>query len=213
MRNKTRILIADDHPIFRSGLRNVIEAEAAYEVVAEADDGETALRLIEELSPDIAILDVNMPEMSGFDVISKAGARKERLEFVILTMHDEKTMFKKAMDLGVRGYVLKDSASVDIVNCLHAVCRGQNYTSAAVTSYLFTRVSGTPEVEGMDSLTPTERTVLKKVAEYKTSREIADELNVSVRTIENHRANISSKLGLQGSHALIKFALKHEADI
>ncbi|HEX6279985.1 MAG TPA: response regulator transcription factor [Pyrinomonadaceae bacterium] len=213
MRNKTRILIADDHPIFRSGLRNIIEAEAAYEVVAEADDGETALRLIEELSPDIAILDVNMPEMSGFDVISKAGARKERLEFVILTMHDDKTMFRKAMDLGVRGYVLKDSASVDIVNCLHAVCKGQYYTSAAVTSYLFKRVSGGQEAEGLDSLTPTERTVLKKVAEYKTSREIADELNVSVRTIENHRANISSKVGLQGSHALMKFALKHEADI
>lgn len=213
MRNRKKILIADDHPIFRSGLKHVIDSEPAFEVIAEADDGETALRLIEELSPDIAILDVNMPEKSGFDVISRAGTQKGHLEFVILTMHDDEKMFRKAMDLGVRGYVLKDSAAVDIVNCLHAVCKGQNYTSAAVTSYLFKRVSGGPEVEGLDSLTPTERTVLKKVAEYKTSREIADELSVSVRTIENHRANISSKLGLQGSHALIKFALKHEADI
>lgn len=213
MKNKTRILIADDHPIFRSGLRHVIDSEAAYEVVAEADDGKTALSLIEEMSPDIAILDVNMPEMSGFDVISGLAGREEPIEYVILTMHDDEKMFRKAMDLGVRGYVLKDSAAVDIVNCLQAVCKGQNYTSAAVTSFLFKRASGTPEVEGLDSLTPAERTVLKKVADYKTSREIADELNVSVRTIENHRANISSKLGLQGSHALMKFALSHEADI
>jgi DNA-binding NarL/FixJ family response regulator len=213
MRNKKRILIADDHPIFRSGLKQVIESDAAYEVVAEAEDGESALSRIRDTGPDVAVLDVNMPKMSGFDVAAAARKEMPDVEIVILTMHDDEKMFAKAMDLGVRGYVLKDSAAVEIVNCLQAIGKGQNFTSAAVTSYLFRRASGSRNVEGLDSLTPTERSVLKKVAEYKTSRDIAEELNVSVRTVENHRANISSKLGLQGSHALMKFALEHETDL
>jgi DNA-binding NarL/FixJ family response regulator len=213
MKNKKRILIADDHPIFRSGLKQVIESDAAYEVVAEAEDGESALSRIRDTGPDVAVLDVNMPKMSGFEVAEAARKEMPDVEIVILTMHDDEKMFAKAMDLGVRGYVLKDSAAVEIVNCLQAIGKGQNFTSAAVTSYLFRRASGSRNVEGLDSLTPTERSVLKKVAEYKTSRDIAEELNVSVRTVENHRANISSKLGLQGSHALMKFALEHETDL
>jgi len=122
-------------------------------------------------------------------------------------------MFAKAMDLGVRGYVLKDSASVDIVNCLQAVVRGQIYTSAAVTTYLYKRASGSKELEGIGSLTPAERKILRLIAEYKSSREIADELCISVRTVDNHRTNISSKLGIRGSHALIKFAFQHQSEI
>ncbi len=213
MAKKKRILIADDHPIFRSGLKNVIESENAFEVVAEAEDGEAALELIQSKSPDVAVLDVNMPGLSGFEVVAAIQKLGIRTETVILTMHDDEKMFSKAMDLGVRGYVLKDSAVMDIVNCLHAVCKGQNFTSAAVTTYLFKRASGSEMVEGLDSLTPTERKILRKIAEYMTSREIADEFNVSLRTVENHRANISSKLGLSGSHALIKFALKHVAEL
>lgn len=213
MAKKKRILIADDHPIFRSGLKNVIESENAFEVVAEAEDGEAALELIQSESPDVAVLDVNMPGLSGFEVVAAIQKLGIRTETVILTMHDDEKMFSKAMDLGVRGYVLKDSAVMDIVNCLHAVCKGQNFTSAAVTTYLFKRASGSEMVEGLDSLTPTERKILRKIAEYMTSREIADEFNVSLRTVENHRANISSKLGLSGSHALIKFALKHVAEL
>jgi len=117
------------------------------------------------------------------------------------------------MELGVRGYVLKDSASVDIVNCLQAVVRGQIYTSAAVTTYLYKRASGSKELEGIGSLTPAERKILRLIAEYKSSREIADELCISVRTVDNHRTNISSKLGIRGSHALIKFAFQHQSEI
>ncbi len=210
----TKIVIADDHPMFRAGLRQAIEADRTMAVVGEAGDGETALALIDEFAPDVVVLDVNMPGMSGFDVIAAMRRRSLPGEIILLTMHSEESMFAKALSLGVRGYVLKDSAAIDIIACLNAVRRGQTYTSAAVTTYLFKRATGTIKpVEGLNSLTPTERRVLRLIAEYKTSREIAADLGVSHRTIENHRNHIAAKLGVSGSHGLIKFALKHSSDI
>lgn len=214
MDQKTQILIADDHPIFRSGLRQVIELDGSMSVIAEADDGAAALKLIREHRPDIVVLDINMPGVSGFDVV--ASMRKENLssEIVLLTMHNEEAMFAKALSLGVRGYVLKDSATSDILNCLQAVRKGQNYTSAELTKYLFKRAaSQSTPVEGLDSLTPTERRVLTLIAEYLTSKEIADKLGISVRTVENHRNNICAKVGVHGSHALMKFALQHQSEL
>jgi DNA-binding NarL/FixJ family response regulator len=210
---KKSIVIADDHPIFRSGLRALIEAEPSFTVIGEASDGEEAVRLIENEKPDVALLDYNMPGLNGFAVLDELAKRKIDVIPVMLTMHNEEAMFAKAMELGVRGYVLKDSASVDIVNCLQAVVRGQIYTSAAVTTYLYKRASGSKELEGIGSLTPAERKILRLIAEYKSSREIADELCISVRTVDNHRTNISSKLGIRGSHALIKFAFQHQSEI
>ena len=214
MDGKTRVLIADDHPIFRSGLRQVIETDGSMTVIAEADDGASALDLIREHRPDVVVLDINMPGLSGFNVVSSM--RDEHLsgEVVLLTMHNEEAMFTRAVNLGVRGYVLKDSASNDIVNCLKAVRKGQSYTSAELTKYLFKRASGqSTAVEGLDSLTPTERRVLALIAEYLTSREIAEKLGVSVRTVENHRNNICAKVGVHGSHALMKFALQHQGEL
>jgi len=211
---KTRILIADDHPIFRSGLRQIIEAEGSMSVIAEADDGAAALKLIREHQPDVVVLDINMPGLSGFDVVT--AMRNEQLsgEIVLLTMHNDEAMFTKAVNLGVRGYVLKDSASSDILNCLQAVRKGQNYASAELTKFLFKRAtSESAAVEGLDSLTPTERRILTLIAQYLTSREIADQLGISVRTVENHRNNICAKVGVHGSHALMKFALQHQAEL
>jgi DNA-binding NarL/FixJ family response regulator len=211
---KKNILIADDHPIFRAGLRSLIESDPSFSVIAEATNGEEALASIATNRPDIAILDFNMPKANGFAVLAEIAKLKLDVIPVMLTMHNDEAMFAKAFELGVRGYVLKDSASVDIVNCLHAVSQGQIYASAAVTTFLYKRASrGQQAPEGIESLTPTELKILRMIAEYKTSREIADELCVSVRTVENHRSNISSKLGVAGSHALIKFALQHQSDL
>ena len=211
MIEKKRILIADDHPIFRSGLRAVIDADARFAVMAEAADGEQALKLIIEERPDVAIVDYNMPKLNGFELLKEISQRKVNLVTVMLTMHNDEAMFSKAFELGVRGYVLKDSAGIDIVNCLHAVTKGQVYTSAAVTTYLLKRATRTKAVDGVESLTPAERKVLRLIADYKTSREIADELSISVRTVENHRNNISGKLGISGSHSLMKFALANRS--
>ena len=211
---KKRIIIADDHPIFRSGLRTLIEAEPSFSVIAEASDGEEALKLVADHKPDVVILDYNMPKANGFEVITKLSETGSDAIPVMLTMHNDEAMFARAFELGVKGYVLKDSAMVDIVNCLHAVSKGQIYTSAAVTTYLFKRASRTSgRAEGIGFLTPTERKVLRMVAEYKTSREIAEELCVSVRTIENHRANIISKVGVSGNHGLLRFAIEHLPDL
>jgi DNA-binding NarL/FixJ family response regulator len=155
-----------------------------------------------------------MPKLNGFAVLEQLSKVQSDVIPVMLTMHNDEAMFAKAFELGVRGYVLKDSASVDIVNCLHAVSQGQIYTSAAVTTYLFKRASSDKKtVTGIGSLTPTERTVLRMIAEYQTSREIADKLSISVRTVENHRSNISSKVGVTGSHSLLKFALQYRSDL
>jgi DNA-binding NarL/FixJ family response regulator len=212
---RTRIFIADDHELLRHGLCQMLQTEPSFEIVGEAADGETALKLIVELSPDIAVLDINMPGLGGFAVINEIKRRKLLCAIVVLTMHNEEAMFEKAMSLGVKGYVLKDGAAADIVNCLHAVRRGQNYTSAGVTTYLFKRAGTTAvrPVTGIDSLTRTERTVLKLIAGYKTSREIAAELGISPRTVDNHRNNICAKLDIRRSHALVKFAIEHREEI
>jgi two-component system, NarL family, response regulator DegU len=213
MMDQKRILIADDHPIFRSGLRTLIDADASFTVAGEATDGEQALSMIIAERPDVAILDYNMPKLNGFELLKTIAQRKVDVIPVMLTMHNDEAMFSKAFELGARGYVLKESAGIDIVNCLHAVTQGQVYTSAAVTTYLLKRASRSKTVDGVDSLTPAERKVLRLIADYKTSREIADELSISVRTVDNHRSNISGKVGVTGSHALFKFAIQHRSEL
>lgn len=216
MNEKLRIIIADDHPVYRAGLRQIIDGESRFAIVAEADDGEAALRIIEREKPDIAILDVSMPKMSGFSVADDLRRKKINCEIVFLTMHREEAMFNKAMDLGAKGYILKEGAASEIVNCLLAVHRGDRYISPGVTGHLFKRAnrSSAQKLSGsVEDLTPTERIVLRLIAQYKTSKEIADELCVSYRTIENHRYNICQKLGVSGSNALVKYALQHQSEI
>jgi DNA-binding NarL/FixJ family response regulator len=213
--NELSILIADDHPIFRKGLRQVIEAEPDLKVVAEADDGLIALDKIRQLSPDVAILDIHMPNMSGFDLARAVSEQSIKVNIVFLTMHNAEDIFNAAMDLGVKGYVLKESAITDLVSSIRAVASGRAYISPLLSSFLLNRsaAASRQNIPGLDTLTPTERRVLKMLAEYKTSKQIADELFVHPRTVDNHRANICGKLGLRGSHALMKFAIEHKSDI
>jgi DNA-binding NarL/FixJ family response regulator len=217
MRTEIRVVIADDHPIFRAGLKQTIQAEPRFKVVGDAPDGEAALRLVEELKPDVAVLDINMPLLDGLEVVGEIRRRRLPGEIIFLTMHNEEAMFNKALSLGVKGYVLKDSVVTDIVNCLSAVVAGQSYTSPAITSYLFKRstrpTASAGSLPGVNALTPTERHILRLIAEYKTSKEIADVLHIHYRTVENYRSQICTKLDLHGSHALIKFALQHQEEL
>jgi DNA-binding NarL/FixJ family response regulator len=217
VKKELRILIADDHPIFRKGLRQVIEADAHLTVVAEADDGTTALQQIQQLQPDIAILDIHMPNMSGFELARAVEEQGIQVEVIFLTMHKAEDMFNAAMDMGVKGYVLKDSAVTDIVGSIKAVMDGQPFISPQLSSFLLNRSARAATLRQhrprLDELTPTEWRVLRMLAEYKTSKQIADELCIHPRTVDNHRANICTKLELRGSHALLKFVIEHKSEI
>ena len=211
------LIIADDHPVVRQGLRQAIESDAEMRVLAEAGDGQQALELIEIHQPDIVIFDIDMPAMDGFAAARILRDKNLAVVIVFLTIHDDEDIFNEAVDLGAKGYVLKDSALGDIVGCLKTVAAGSFYVSPSLTNHLINRsrsfLNSQKEKPGIKDLTQAESRVLKLIAEYKTSREIAEELFISPRTVETHRTNIAQKLDLRGNHALIKFALAHKSQL
>jgi DNA-binding NarL/FixJ family response regulator len=217
MSTEIRLVIADDHPLLRNGLRQVIESDSRLKVLAEAGDGEAALERIEALRPDVAVLDIEMPRLTGFDLLRAIREKKLAVEVVFLTMYKDEEVFNEALDLGAKGYVLKDSAITDIAGCIHAVAAGRHFISPAISSYLINRNTRSAELvkqkPSLKDLTATERRILKLIAENKTSKEIGAELFISHRTVENHRANICQKLDLKGSHSLIKFAFDHKSQL
>jgi DNA-binding NarL/FixJ family response regulator len=217
MANETSILIADDHPIFRQGLRQLFASVAGMRVVSEVGDGRAALAEIEAHKPDVAVLDVNMPDMDGFAVARIVKDKHLPVELIFLTMYKDEDLFNEAIDLGIKGYVLKDSAVTELIGAVRAVLAGEHFISPSLTKHLVNRRSRASMLErskpGLKDLTPAERRILPLIANNKTSREIADELFISVRTVENHRANICQKLELHGAHALLKFALENKSQL
>ncbi len=205
-----KILIADDHPIVRQGLRTIIESAPDLTVIAEAGDGKEALQMLLQLKPQVAVLDIDMPLMDGFSVARVLREKEPEIEIIFLTVHREGSFLDKAMKVGAKGYVLKDSALADIVTGIRAVTSGHSYVSPAMTSYLMNRRDSAKQAGDSTDLTPTELTVLKMIGEYKTTKDIASALFISPRTVETHRANICQKLNLRGSHALMKYALAHK---
>lgn len=217
MDEKLDIIIVDDHPLVRTGLRQVIEEEPGFRVVAEASNGRTALERIRELRPRIAILDIEMPGLNGLDTARSIIAEKLPTAVIILTMYNDARMFDEAMDIGALGYILKDSASDDVVHCIETVARGEYFVSPALSNVaLKSRESRSSAAEsrlGLLMLSPSERRILKLVAENKTTAEIAEFLCISPRTVDHHRNNICRKLGLSGINALLRFALNNKGQL
>lgn len=215
MKKKIRIIIADDHPIFRGGLRQIIEDEKDIEIIGEAGDGEKALELILERKPEIAILDIDMPKKTGFEVLKELTNRKDQVKVIFLTMYKEENLFNEAMDKGIKGYVLKESAADDISECIRLVANDDYAISPLISNFLVKRMSLKDKLKKdkptIDDLTQTEIKILKLISENKTSKDIADELFISYKTVESHRSNISRKLVLQGSLSLIRFALENKS--
>lgn len=215
MKDKIKILIADDHPLMRSGLISVLKSEPDLMVIADAKDGEEAYSMLLEHKPDVVTLDIEMPKMNGLEIARKISEEKKTVKIVFLTMYKDEDMFNQAMDLGVYGYVLKENAVNDIVDCINTVASGNYYISPMISQYLIRRekrfkdkVELSPSV---NDLTKTERMILKLISEEKTTKQISEELFISYKTVENHRANISKKLNLHGSHSLVKFAINNKA--
>ena len=217
MSKKLRILIADDHPIFRRGLCDVIETAAGLQLVGQAGDGEAALQLVGELHPDIVIFDVHMPKLTGLQAARKLIEKKSATRIILLTMHEDEDLLNEALQLGVLAYVLKENAVEDLLQAVRAVADGKTFISATLTGMLLRRRERNEalrcEKPELDSLTPSERRILRLIAGDKTSKEIADELGCAVRTVETHRQNMSAKLKLSGSHSLLKFAYDNKASL
>lgn len=216
MSHEITVLIADDHPIFRKGLREIITAEPSLKLVAEVEDGARALQAIRAQLPQVAVLDVDMPQQDGITVARTIKKEGLPVAVVLLTMHRNERFFNAALDLGVAGYVLKDSAASEIVSAIRVVSTGNRFVTPLLTDYLLNRRQAQMQSEartGLLTLTDAERRVLKLIAQYKTSQEIADELFISIRTVDRHRANIASKLDLKGAHTLLHFALEHQGEL
>ena len=211
------VLIADDHPVFRRGLRDVFEEDGRFRVIGEAADGQEALRMIESMRPGVAVLDIRMPKLSGLQVARAIHERRLKTRVVMLTMHPDEELFDEAMDLGAQGYVLKENAVEDVLNAAQSIAVDQFFISQSLSGLLVGRRTNArrlvQECDGLAVLSPAERRVLRLIASDNTSKEIASELEISVRTVDSHRQNISEKLGLFGSHSLLKFAFDHKAEL
>lgn len=213
MANKIRLLIADDHPIVRKGLVAAIADETGIKVIAEAQSGEEALQLIREHKPDVAVLDIDMPKLDGLSVAREVSKLSLRTRIIFLTLHKDVDLFRAAIQAGASGYLLKDSAMQELVEGVKTVFSGRQFVSAAIVS-LFATVpempAAKPQYNLLENLTPTERQILKLIADGKSSKEIGEELSIHYRTVENHRTNICRKLGIEGANALLRFALQYK---
>ena len=209
-----RIVFADDPATFRRGLRDLLELEPDFELVAECGDGEAALAAIERERPDVALLDFDMPKMSGFDVARALRERNIDTPVVLLTMHGRDDLLREAFALGVRGYVVKDGFEPDVVHAIRAIRQGQPFISSSLSASLLMPAAASPALPPeLQRLSPAEMRVLRLIADFKTSKEIAAALGISHRTVENHRTNIAAKLNLEGANALSRFAATHRGSL
>ena len=213
MADKLKLIIADDHHIFRKGILSIVSEDAGIEIIGEAANGDDAYKLIADNLPDIAILDIDMPGLSGLDVARKAKSEKLNTRIVILTIHKDKEYFDEALELDIKAYVLKESIANDLIDCIKRVAAGEYYISSAISGYLVEKNRSSNKQNDIDKLTNAEKEILKLIAENKTSAQIAGELFRSVRTIENHRNNICNKLALKGPHALLLYAIQHKSQL
>ena len=206
----TRILIADDHALVRSGLKRVLDSKPDMEVVAEAEDGAEAVEQALKDDVHLAILDVSMPRMTGIQAAAELQKRKPELKTLMLSMHDSEQFLFEALKAGASGYVLKSGADTDIVDAVRAAMRGDSYLyPSAITKLVRDYVDrGGRGEEQFDVLTPRELEVLKLIAEANTSKEIAEKLFISIKTVDRHRQNILDKLGMRDRVELTRYAIR-----
>ena len=206
-----RVLLADDHGIVRRGLRSLLES-AGHEVVAEAGDGHEALRLCELVEPEALILDVGMPKLNGIEIAARAQRFSTRPGVIMLSVHSDESYVLRALEAGAKAYLLKDAADEDLLPALKAVQAGRPYFSPAVTGMLVDDYMRRVEAQGSSThslLTEREREVLQLLAEGRSNKEVATELNVGLSTVETHRANLMQKLGLHNTAEIVLYAVRN----
>jgi DNA-binding NarL/FixJ family response regulator len=207
-----RILLADDHTVMRAGLRLLLERQPDMVVVAEAADGRRALELVETETPDVAVMDIAMPILNGIEATRQIAAKRPELPVVILSMHSDESYVMRALKAGAKAYLLKDSAEADLIRAVRAVREGKSFFSPAVSRMLLEdyvhQLQQRGEEDSYELLTTRERELLQLLAEGKSNKDVANLLNVSVYTVETHRAHILQKLGLHTVPDLILYAVR-----
>ena len=207
-----RIVVADDHAVMRRGLRLVLEQQADFQVLGEANDGREAMSMVESLLPDVAVLDITMPNLNGIDAARQISARQPGVAIVILSMHADEGYVLRALKAGARGYLLKESPESDFIQAIRAVSAGKAFFSPAVSRMLvedYVRQLQDKDIEdSYELLTSREREVLQLIAEGKSNKDVANMLNLSLYTVETHRSNILEKLNLHSVPELILYAVR-----
>lgn len=212
MTDAIEVLIAEDHPIFRRGLIEIINKEPAMNVVANLSNGMDVAKVANNCQPDIVLLDIDMPLKSGLEAAAELQADNSAAKVIFLTSNSSYKVFSEAIACGAKGYILKDNAIEDTVNCIKTVAKGKMYITPSLSEYLMKQhsdVADNSKDQLTKKLTPSELRILNLVAQQKTSKVISEELFVSVKTVENHRSNICKKLDLTGANSLLKFVLLH----
>ena len=205
-----RIVVADDHTIVREGLKQILGAQADFQVVAEASDGHEALKRVRELDFDVLLLDMSMPGKSGVELIKQVKAEKPKLRILVLTMHEEHQYAVRAIRAGASGYLTKEGASAQLVTAIRKVASGGAYISAEVAEQLALNAMPDATAAPHERLSDREFQVFRMIAEGKSVSEIADRLNLSVKTVSTHKANVLAKMGLSTQGELIRYALEND---
>lgn len=209
---KLRITLADDHTVVRQGLRKVLEERADWEVVAEAGDGREAVRQASELEPDVAIVDITMPLLNGVEATRQIVKRSPSTRVLVLTMHADEAYVNQILQAGATGYLLKDSADVDLIDAVSAVSKGKSFFSPAVARVMLDdyvrQLADKGITDRYESLSGREREVFQLIAEGKANKEIAVVLAISPSTVETHRAHIMEKLGLHSAAEIVLYAVR-----
>jgi DNA-binding NarL/FixJ family response regulator len=210
--NAVRILVADDHGVVRKGLRLILERHDGLEVIGEAADGREAVRLAEELSPDIVIMDVGMPQLNGIDATAQILHRNPRAGVIILSMHSDEGYIVRALSAGAKGYLLKDSAEEDLIQAVRIVAQGRPFFSPRITQTLLDDYVRQLRQKGLqdsyDLLTEREKEVLQLISGGKSNKEVATILGLSVYTVETHRTNLMQKLNLHNTAEIVLYAVR-----
>lgn len=207
--NPTRILLVDDHALVRAGIRALIEGKPGIEVIAESGDGDEALRMIGELRPDLVLLDITMPTINGFEVLEQITKQYPQTRVIILTVHEGTEYAMRALRAGAAGYLPKSAATIELEDAITAVSHGGTYLSHEISQKtLFEYAQARTPQDLLASLTTRQREILKLIAEGQSTKEIAGNLNISVKTVESHRAKLAENLGIHDVAGLVRFAIR-----
>jgi DNA-binding NarL/FixJ family response regulator len=208
-----RVLVADDHAIVREGLGIMLGNQPDMEVVGLATNGREAIRMVDQYQPDVAVMDISMPELNGIEAIQQMLPSHPRMKVIVLSIHETKPYVYRALKAGAKGYLIKETAGLEVVDAVREVYQGERYLSQRIADLLtdisFRSLENSGETSPLEQLSPREREILQLVAEGKTSQEIAQRLSISSKTVDTYRSRLMHKIGVEDVAGLVKFAIQH----